>query len=747
MGAIRFSIDPGLVRALLSELPLKAFVETGTYEGDSVRAVLPLFDEIHTIEVSDELHQRAAEAFQKEPQVHVHHGRSEEVLKELAPKLSGRRKTLFWLDAHWSDEPGASEHDRGSPLLEELAAIGSLGPDSVVMIDDARLFLAPPPPPSDPEDWPALEEVLSTLGGLSKKHEPMVIDDVIVFFPRKVKDTVRRYAREAGTDWLSEISRARDLDESLGKRLGAIEHVIGALSEGSMAMQEAISQMRLDEARHEIRTLDRRFTELGPQLESIQTGMGDLSKGSKATQEAITDVRDHADQQIQALAQRLDALGRELSTSSSTIQKHLEALAREVPAAFDQRLQGLDRRLHELQGQRAHIDEVQRLQSVLNQRMDRFDHRLEDLQGQRAHIEEVQRLVTILTDAEAARREPGRLSRALMRPVRGLTAIMAPPFRAVRRPWNRVRSAINASRQHWRVRLARLRPEPKLGRLEHHPPTELDIPKRYLNSKPPANPPSISIVTPSYNQADFLERTIQSVVEQDYPRLEYFVQDGDSNDNTREVLERFGPQLGHWEMRADEGQAQAINRGFARARGEVMSYLNSDDVLLPGALRYIGRYFEAHPDVDVIYGHRVLIDEDDREIGRWVLPRHRDSVLSWADYVPQETLFWRRRVWEKAGGRVDEEFRFAIDWDLLLRLRDAGARIVRVPRFLGAFRVHRAQKTTAEIDMAGADEMSKIRSREHHRDVSPEEVGRELRGYLRRHVALHKLYRAGLIRY
>jgi len=276
---------------------------------------------------------------------------------------------------------------------------------------------------------------------------------------------------------------------------------------------------------------------------------------------------------------------------------------------------------------------------------------------------------------------------------------------------------------------------------------ELQIPKRYLNSKPPANPPSISIVTPSYNQAEFLERTIRSVVEQEYPGLEYIVQDGDSSDSTREVLERFGARLGHWEMRADEGQAQAINLGFARATGEVMAYLNSDDLLLPGSLRYVGRFFEAHREVDVIYGHRVLIDEEDREIGRWVLPRHRDSILSWADYVPQETLFWRRGAWEAAGGRVDEDFRFAIDWDLLLRMRDAGARIVRVPRFLGAFRVHTAQKTSAEIDMAGADEMARIRRRVHRRPVSAEEVDREISGYLRRHVYLHKLYRAGLLRY
>ena len=82
--------------------------------------------------------------------------------------------------------------------------------------------------------------------------------------------------------------------------------------------------------------------------------------------------------------------------------------------------------------------------------------------------------------------------------------------------------------------------------------------------------------------------------------------------------------------------------------------MNSDDLLLPGTLNYVAGYFEKHPDVDVVYGHRVLIDEYDREIGRWVLPPHDDEILSWADYVPQETLFWRRRIWDKTGAAMDE---------------------------------------------------------------------------------------------
>ena len=111
-------------------------------------------------------------------------------------------------------------------------------------------------------------------------------------------------------------------------------------------------------------------------------------------------------------------------------------------------------------------------------------------------------------------------------------------------------------------------------------------------------------------------------------------------------------------------------------------------MLLPGALHYVAGFFLDHPEVDVLYGHRVLIDEENREIGRWVLPAHDERTLRWADYVPQETLFWRRRVWEEVGACFDESYRFAVDWDFLLRLQRIGARFARVPRFLGAFRVH-----------------------------------------------------------
>jgi hypothetical protein len=178
-----------------------------------------------------------------------------------------------------------------------------------------------------------------------------------------------------------------------------------------------------------------------------------------------------------------------------------------------------------------------------------------------------------------------------------------------------------------------------------------------------------------------------------------------------------------------------------------MAYLNSDDLLLPGALHAVAAFFSQRPDVDVVYGHRILIDETGQEVGRWVLPPHDDEILSWSDYVPQETVFWRRRIWERVGGTMNESFRFALDWDLLLRFRGAGATFVRLPRFLAAFRVHPQQKTSAQMAEVGSREMDRLRERCHGRPISPAEVALRTRRYLRRHLLCDFLYRVGVRRY
>jgi len=205
--------------------------------------------------------------------------------------------------------------------------------------------------------------------------------------------------------------------------------------------------------------------------------------------------------------------------------------------------------------------------------------------------------------------------------------------------------------------------------------------------------------------------------------------------------------LTHCASAPDRGQAHAINLGFRHVTGDIMAYLNSDDLLLPGTLHYVADYLTRHPEVDVVYGQRVMIDDKGRDVGRWILPPHDDRVLSYADYVPQETLFWRRHIWDKVGGAMDESFQFALDWDLLLRFREAGARMVRLPRFLGAFRLHGAQKTSSKLATNGAQEMQRLRQRCHGRDVPYWEIARRLRGFIGRHLVYQWLNKFGVLRY
>lgn len=281
---------------------------------------------------------------------------------------------------------------------------------------------------------------------------------------------------------------------------------------------------------------------------------------------------------------------------------------------------------------------------------------------------------------------------------------------------------------------------PRIGRLRHYEPKPIVLPASYFRVPVPARAPTISIVTPSFGQGKYINRTIFSVVSQGYPALEYHVQDGGSADETTAVLTRLESTLTSWASEPDSGQAEAINRGFERTTGEIMGWLNSDDLLLPGSLATVGRFFAEHPSVDVVYGHRITIDANDGQIGAWIVPKHDDRALTLADYVPQETLFWRRRIWDAAGGFVDPEFGYAMDWDMLLRFHEARARMVRIPRFLGAFRVHDEQKTTAQ-DVLGLTEMARLRRRVHGRDLAIEEVLRELRPYFLRHIGSHSWQR------
>jgi len=258
----------------------------------------------------------------------------------------------------------------------------------------------------------------------------------------------------------------------------------------------------------------------------------------------------------------------------------------------------------------------------------------------------------------------------------------------------------------------------QIGILRHYDPRPLLWDERLPKARlPESRLPQIALVTPSYGQERFIESTMLSILNQNYPRLRYVVQDGGSKDRSAEIIARYAGRLHHWESARDQGQADAVRKGFLHLEptlgpDDIMAWLNSDDLLAPHALRYVAEYFTTHPEVDVIYGHRIIIDPDDRDVGRWVMPRHDAPSLEWIDYIPQETLFWRKRAWDRAGG-IDPSFQFALDWDLLARFHRAGCRIVRLPYFLGCFRVHAEQKTSQAIHTTGAEEMARIRTRFH----------------------------------
>lgn len=220
----------------------------------------------------------------------------------------------------------------------------------------------------------------------------------------------------------------------------------------------------------------------------------------------------------------------------------------------------------------------------------------------------------------------------------------------------------------------------------------------------------ISVVTPSYNQGSFIEQTLLSVLQQDGVSVQYIVVDGASTDGTHEVLEKYADKLDTLIVESDEGQADALRKGFSQAKGEICCYLNSDDYLLPGALQEVVAWFNDHPNTDLIYGHRIFVDGEDQFLKYWILPPHSNYLMERWDYIPQETAFWRRSAMRRAGG-IDPEMRFAMDYDLFARMMRDGARFTRLNRFFAVFRQHENSKTTTLMQTVGMEEVELVRTR------------------------------------
>jgi glycosyltransferase involved in cell wall biosynthesis len=216
--------------------------------------------------------------------------------------------------------------------------------------------------------------------------------------------------------------------------------------------------------------------------------------------------------------------------------------------------------------------------------------------------------------------------------------------------------------------------------------------------------PSISIVTPSFNHAPFIEAAICSVLSQNYPDLEYLVVDAASTDGTLETLKKFGPEL-KWISESDRGQADAINKGFGKTRGEILGWLNSDDMYAPGALQTVAEIFATSPDVGVVYGDANFIDARGNPIAPCVHiePFNAHRLLHYSDYLVQPAVFFRRELFESAGG-LDASLHWAMDYDLWLKFA-ARTKFVYLQKVLAHYRWLGGSKTAS----AGADRIEEVR--------------------------------------
>jgi glycosyltransferase involved in cell wall biosynthesis len=231
-----------------------------------------------------------------------------------------------------------------------------------------------------------------------------------------------------------------------------------------------------------------------------------------------------------------------------------------------------------------------------------------------------------------------------------------------------------------------------------------------------ANRQLVSIVTPSYNQAPFLEETILSVLEQNYPDIEYIIVDGGSTDGSVDIIRRYETRLAWWVSEPDRGQTDALNKGFGKASGDILAWLNSDDTYLPGAVSGAVEYLTAHPEAGMVYGDANLIDENGAVMGRFPA-RQTDyqRLMRGSVHIPQQAAFFRGDLWRKVGP-LDASFYFAMDYDLWVRLAKL-APLHYQPRLWANFRLHGAGKSVASDDRC-YPEMLKVHRREGGRWLS-----------------------------
>ncbi len=219
--------------------------------------------------------------------------------------------------------------------------------------------------------------------------------------------------------------------------------------------------------------------------------------------------------------------------------------------------------------------------------------------------------------------------------------------------------------------------------------------------------PLVSIVTPSFNQAAYLEQTIRSVLEQDYPNIEYLVVDGGSSDGSVGIIGRYADKLAWWVSEKDRGQAEAINKGLRRARGEIVAWLNSDDVYQPGAIAKAVTAFEQNPQAGLVYGDLLSIDSHGQPFNLQTFKPYTLTDLMAFHIIGQPSVFMRREVLEQAG-ELDPSYHYLLDHHLWLRMASL-APMVYVPETLAAARFHAGAKNVAQAARFGEEAFRLVR--------------------------------------
>jgi glycosyltransferase involved in cell wall biosynthesis len=222
--------------------------------------------------------------------------------------------------------------------------------------------------------------------------------------------------------------------------------------------------------------------------------------------------------------------------------------------------------------------------------------------------------------------------------------------------------------------------------------------------------PKVSVITPSYNQGQFLEASIRSVLEQDYPNIEYIAVDAGSKDNSVEILQKYQQHFAWWVSEKDKGHADALNKGFSHATGEILAWLNSDDVYLPHAVAEAVAILRDHPEVGMVYGDADLIDKLGTKIGQFA-SRQTDyrRMLRGSVHIPQATTFFRADLWRQVGP-LDLSLFFSFDYDLWVKLAKV-SQVLYVPKRWAQFRIHDDGKTIVNDDRCYPD-MLRVLQRE-----------------------------------